>query len=388
MKKSSRYCRYTLIFTAPLLIAGAVLGLSCLILSRAGETIDPITAAQMQQSADIRYSSGLFYRPRPYKIERAKLAKADVILLGSSRAMQFVKEPWKVPAINAGGTMRDMESGEIFVNAVLDTYRPKQIIITLDWWWLSTTRRPDNPADASPLTPLTLHELTQPAVWLWDGTLSPSEFGKLLFARDALSHDIGVPALFKDAGWDPFGHYDYGSALTSPSAGSDVDFKATLDDIARTSKRNDKAPWHPFSEPNWQRLEALVKQLQEHDVETILVLPPVAPQIYDWLTSQPEPNLVNEIRRRLATLPVLTFDFHDPHSIGTDGCEFVDGIHGGEVTYLRALNSIAADPSSHLEEAVDRAMIERLIAENAGRATLKRDGRVPEADFNGLGCQK
>lgn len=387
MKNAPNYRRYALIFAVPLLIAGAMLGLSYLILSRAGETIDPITAAQMQQSADIRYSSGLFYRPRPYKIERAKLAKADVILLGSSRAMQFVKDPWKVSAINAGGTMRDLESGEIFVNAVLSTYRPKQIVISLDWWWFSTTRRPDNPADASPLTPLTLHEFTQPAVWLWDGTMSPSEFGKLLFAPGELSHDIGAPALFKDAGWDPFGHYDYGVGLTQPSGGSDVGFRATLDDIARTSKRNDRAPWHPFSEPSWQRLEALVKQLQEQDVETILLLPPVAPQVYDWLASQPEPNLVNELRRRLATLPALTFDFHDPRSVGTDGCEFVDGIHGGEVTYLRVLDAIAADPSSHLDDAVDRPMIQRLIAENVGRATVRRDGRM-EADFNGLGCQK
>lgn len=388
MKKSARYRRYALIFVLPMLVASALLGLSYLLLARAGETIDPITAAEMQQSADIRYSSGLFYRPRPYKIERAKLAKADVVLLGSSRAMQFLKDPWKVTAYNAGGTMRDLESGEIFVNAILEIYRPKQIIITLDWWWFSTTRRPDNPADASPLTPLTLHELTQPAVWLWEGTLSPSAFGKLLFAPSDLSHDIGVPALFRDAGWDPFGHYDYGISLTQPSAGSDVGFKETLDDIARTSKRNDRAPWHPISEPNWQRMEALVKRLQEHDVETILVLPPVAPAIYDWLQAQPEPNIVNEVRRRLGTLPALTFDLHDPHSIGTDGCEFVDGIHGGEVTYLRVLDAIAADPSSHLTEAVDRPMIQRLIAENVGRATVRRDGRAAEADFNGLGCQK
>lgn len=388
MKKTSNYRRYALIFAVPLLISAAFLGLSHLVLLRAGETIDPITAARLQQSADIRYSSGLFYRPRPYKIERAKLAKADVVLLGSSRAMQFVRDPWKTPAINAGGAMRDLESGEIFVNALLETYRPKQVIMILDWWWFSSARRPDSPADASPLTPLTLHELTQPAAWLWNGTLNAGELRRLLFAPGELSPDIGVPALFKDAGWDPFGHYDYGVSLTQPSTGTDIGFKATLDDISRESKRNDRAPWQPFSEENWQRLEALVKLLQEHDVETILVLPPVSQPIHDWLAAQKAPNLVNEVRRRLATLPALAFDFHDPHSIGTNDCEFIDGTHGGEVTYLRVLGAIAADPSSHLAAAVNRPMIQLLVAENAGHATVRREGRAAEADFNGLGCQK
>lgn len=388
MKTTARYRRYTLIFAIPMLIAAALLGLSFLILSRADETIDPIAAAQLQQTQDIRYSSSLFYRPRPYKIERAKLAKADVILLGSSRAMQFVKDPWHTTVINAGGAMRDMESGEIFTNAVLDAYRPKQVFISLDWWWFSSTRRPDNPADASPLTPLTLHELTEPAAWLWSGRVSFGELSKLIFKRDALSNDLGVPALFKDAGWDPFGHYDYGIGLTKPSAGSDVAFKETLDDIGRKAKRNDRAPWNSISEPAWQRLEALIKQLQDNNVETILFLPPVAPPLYDWIAAQPEPNIVNEVRRRLATLPALTFDFHDPRSVGSDSCEFVDGIHGGEVTYLRVLDAIAADPSSHLAAVVDRSMIQRLIAENAGHATIPRAGRAPEADFNGLGCSK
>lgn len=388
MKTSIRSLRYSLLFTLPLVIAAGLLGVSYLALDRAGETIDPLTAASIQQEQNIRYSSGLFYRPRPYKIERARLAEAEIVLLGSSRAMQLMADPWRRKAFNAGGAMRDLESGEIFVNAVLERYRPKQMIIALDWWWLSATRRPDGPTDASPETPLTLHELMQPTVWLWDGTLAPRNLSTLLFSPDALSPGIGLPARFSDAGWDPFGHYDYGIRLTEQAGGSDVGFAETLKDIARQSKRNDRAPWNDFSEASWQRLEALIHKLQDHEVEVIVVLPPVAGPIHEWVAEQPEPNIVNEVRRRLATLPALTFDFHDPASLGTDPCEFVDGIHGGEVTYLRVIDAIAADPSSHLNSAVDRALIRKLIDANKGHATVAREGRVPEADFNSLGCQK
>ncbi|MBK8158227.1 MAG: hypothetical protein IPK59_05395 [Rhodospirillaceae bacterium] len=388
MKRKSSYLRYALLFAIPLGIAFGLLGISYLALHRAGETIDPITAASIQQEHDVRYSSGLFYRPRPYKIERARLAEAEVVLLGSSRAMQFIADPWRSKAINAGGAMRDLESGEIFVNAVLERYRPRQMIIALDWWWLSATRRPDAPTDASPETPLTLHELTQPAVWLWNGTLTPRNLSTLLFSPEDLLPGIGLPARFGDAGWDPFGHYDYGISLTEQAGGSDVGFAETLKDMARQSKRNDRAPWNEFSEASWHRLEVLIHKLQDHDVEVMVVLPPVAGPIYEWVAEQSEPNIVNEVRRRLSSLPVLTFDFHDPSSLGTDPCEFVDGIHGGEVTYLRVIDAMAADPSSHLDQAVDRPLIRQLIDANKGRATVAREGRAPEADFNSLGCRK
>jgi hypothetical protein len=382
--------RYALLFALPLAIASSALGLSYLVLHRAGEDVGPLAAAELQQSANIAYSSALFYRPRPYKITRARLTKADIILLGSSRAMQFVGTPWKVASYNAGGAMRDLESGEIFIDSLFEVHHPKRIIISLDWWWFSKTRRPDAPSDASPDTPLTLHELVQPAIWLWDGTLTRQRLATLLFEPAALKPAIGLPAQFKHAGWDPFGHYDYGELLAEQAGGPDVGFAATLQDIQRRSKRNDRAPSNAFSEDAWKRLEALVQRMQNSGSDVILFLPPVAGPIYDWIAAQPEPNMVKEVQRRLPTLPALTFDFHDPKTLGTDPCEFVDGIHGGEVTYLRVLDAIAADPSADLEEAVDRQLIAHLIAANTGHASLKHEGqdRPPEADFNSLGCRK
>jgi len=390
MATMQRSWRYALFFALPVAVAAATLGTSFLVLHRAGEDIDPLQAAAMQQNADIAYGSALFYRPRPYKIERARLTKADTILLGSSRAMQFIETPWKSATYNAGGAMRDLESGEIFINSLFEKHHPKRVIISLDWWWFSATRRPDAPSDASEKTPLTLHELTQPAVWLWDGTLSGHELTTLLFAPATLKPAIGMAARFKHAGWDPFGHYDYGDQLTEQAGGPDVGFDETLKDIQRTSKRNDRAPRNAFSEESWHRLEALVKQIQDAGAEVVLLLPPVSGPIYDWIAAQPEPNLVKEVQRRLPTLPALTFDFHDPRTIGSDPCEFVDGIHGGEVTYLRVLDAMAADPSTDLDALVDRPLMARLIAENAGHASVKRDDptRQPEADFNSLGCHK
>lgn len=316
--------------------------------------------------------------------------KADVVLLGSSRAMQFVGDPWLVPTYNAGGAMRDLESGEVFLNSVLPIYHPKRMIIALDWWWFSTTRRPDAPTDASPETPLTLHELIQPGIWIFDGTLSAKELSALLFSAKTPRPAIGLPAYFKHAGWNTFGHYDYGDVLSEQASGSDIGFEETLKDIQRTSKRNDRGPWNDFSEKNWQRLEAIVKRLQDGGTEVILFLPPIAEPLYDWLETQPEPNMVKEVRRRLALLPALTFDFHDPKTVRTNLCEFVDGMHGGEVTYLRILDTMAADPSADLEHVLDRARIQQLIAANGGYARLQSDDptREPEADFNSLGCKK
>lgn len=385
-----RPVRYTILFALPLVVAASLLGVSHLVLQRLGEDIDPVTAARIQQTADISYSSALFYRPRPYKLERARLAKADTVLLGSSRAMQFVKDPWKTSVINAGGAMRDIESGEIFADRILDVYHPKRIILALDWWWFSVTRDPDSAGDVNPKTEFTLHELVQPAVWIWDGSLSASNLNTLLFHSGALPPAIGLPAHFSHAGWDSFGHYDYGDLLSEQAGGPDVGFEETFEDLQHKSKGNDRAPANGFSEASWQRFEALIKRFQDSGAEVIVFLPPVAGPVHDWLAQQPEPNIVNEVQRRLPTLPALTFDFHDPTTIGSDPCEFVDGIHGGEVSYLRVLHAIAADPSADLENDVDQQAVEKLIAANAGHASLKRDDRTrqPEADFNSLGCRK
>lgn len=384
------YQRYAVLFALPLLLAGAYLGASHRILQGMGETTGPVEAAQLQEQAEMRYSSAIAYRPRPYKIERALLRQRETIILGSSRVMQFVAAPWGDKATNAGGAMRDMESGHIFVDRMLAAYRPKRIIIGIDWWWFATSRELDSPSDVDPSLSLSLPDYLLPAEWLLDGSLTPARAWQSMVTPEALPPGIGFSARLQYAGWDAFGHYDYGRALMVQGNFTDIQFRETLDEVQSTSGKNFRFPGAAFSDAYWQQFVTLIAKLEEAGVEIVLFMPPIAGPLHKWVAAQPEPNMVNEVRRRLASLETPFFDFHDPRTLGTPDCEFVDGQHGGEVTYLRILRALAEAKAAGIHEIVDRPLIDRLIAENTGRASLRSadPARPAEIDILELGCAK
>lgn len=77
--------------------------------------------------------------------------------------------------------------------------------------------------------------------------------------------------------------------------------------------------------------------------------------------------------------------------MGLDNCEFVDGIHGGDVAYARLLLAMASADSNGLDRLIDRKEIERVVANYPGLAMvlneLQRKGEV-EGNVVGLGCSK
>jgi hypothetical protein len=85
------------------------------------------------------------------------------------------------------------------------------------------------------------------------------------------------------------------------------------------------------------------------------------------------------------------YDFSDSAAVGSPDCEFVDGLHGGYVTYLRMLRIMAPDLEA---DAATRGLVkpvadlDRLIAANQGRATLHDEPAGREIDYLGLGCNK
>jgi hypothetical protein len=104
----------------------------------------------------------------------------------------------------------------------------------------------------------------------------------------------------------------------------------------------------------------------------ILILPPVSKAVADALASGGRPVSLEELNVRIAGIGHPVFDFHDPTALGSGKSELIDGFHGGRVTHLRMLQAIGR---TGLGDYVDIGEIDRLIAENAGRALLKQDLR-------------
>jgi hypothetical protein len=386
--------RYIIAFALPCLIAALLAGFSFAVLTGTREQVGPIAAARIiHEAGGGLYGSALTYRPYPYKLALYTLAKPDVALVGSSRALAFLPDGFNGSMITLGGAVNEIAEGERLIPDMLAAHKPKLVIFTLDYWWFNPVRV----AEASPFSTsddiaFSLENLSAPYEWLIDGDVKPKALiGAALRRGDGLPR-IGAWASFNSSGFDEHGTRHYGGVLSGTIKHDDVKFKSTLRRVKKARPDSKGAAHGPFSEQAWASLVNIAAMLQQAGVPYRFVLPPFAPPLYQAMQDGDGPTLMAQVHERLAAAGYPFADFSDPASIGSDACEFVDGFHGGFVTYLRITRALApgleADPATRgLVRPV--ADLDALIAGNAGRATLHSEAwSGPEVDFLKLGCKK
>jgi hypothetical protein len=223
-----------------------------------------------------------------------------------------------------------------------------------------------------------------------NGTLKPKAVIAGMFSDAQMPPGIGVRAKYNLHGWDHFGRLDYGNLLTGGRKSEDRQFKRT---IRRVANADTDAKMYVHIAPATESLEqlaALIQDVRSQGIEIELLLAPLAPDVLDAIGMQDPENLINQLRARVAKLDVQSYDFTDPVALGSNHCEFVDGLHGGEVTYLRILEKISKG-SSIFSRAINQSWVNEMLAENANHANiraLRPDDAAPEIDFLNLGCKK
>lgn len=376
------------LLTATLLLA--LMGMSYRFLTRTGDTIVPSLAAEQQEGEDVLFGSALFFRPVPYKLALYRLRKPDVAIVGSSRAIEFIRRGFTTSMVNLG-SMRDMAQIRSLLQSMFSVHRPKLVILTIDFWWFNSART-EEAVDLQPDTvgQLSLVQLMQPFRWIADGKIGAGDLLAGALAPDFKPPGIGVAASYDHAGYDRDGAYDYGDDLRGKRVHNDRHFARTLRRIGESHEHNKFNVRTPLDPKHWEELVEIVRMIESQGSELILIVPPVSKTVADALSANGAPILLNQLNARLATIGTPAFNFHDPTQLGSGECEFIDGFHGGRVTHLRMLQAIVRSGRTGLGDVVDLAEIERLIAANAGHAMLKDDPRhdMPETDFLELGCVK
>lgn len=389
-RPASRLRSYNLAFALTCAVLLALMGISYQFLTRTGDTIRPSLAAERQQTEDVLFGSALFFRPVPYKLALYRLRKPDVAIVGSSRAIEFVRRGFTSSMANLG-SMRDLAQIRSLLQSMFAVHRPKLVILTIDFWWFNGARTEET-VDLQPDTvgPLSLLQLTEPYVWVVQGKIGVGDLLEGALSLGFAPQGIGAAAIYDHAGYDRDGAYDYGGKLRGRQPHNDPRFQRTLERIRETHSHNKFNVNVPLDLTHWQSLVDIVGMIRSAGSELIIVVPPVSKAIVDALAASGPPILIEEMNARLATIGVPVFDFHDPTSIASGECEFIDGFHGGRVTYLRMLAAIVRSGRTSLGDHIDISEIEQAINANAGHAMLKEDMRPgePETDFLGLGCAK
>lgn len=352
--------------------------------TRAGEIdLSHVLERQLARPlGEVLFLSGINQNAYRYKLALFDRERPEVVAIGSSRAMEFRGELFSRSFITLGGAVNNLENLEsVVAHVAASAMPPKHAYVLIDPW-LFNDRYVDNRA------PVPDFPVAVSADLIWGGlkALRRGDWVSSMFR----SPELGIHALLYKEGFARDGSQYYWGTQIGLVKPYDTGFVATFARIEGDNKnfqRNSRADPALVS-----RICKAIAVLRRSTPDIVLVAPPFASPVWERL-SQPDYAYISDgysqIRACSADLPF--FDFVNPASIeGSTDCEFIDGLHGGDVTYARMLRQIsAAHPGTtgHLHLDKLEAFIDRHRGRAGGSALALHPG-VREADFLGLGCRK
>lgn len=373
--------RFFLGFVTALITLGLVMGAFQLFLTRVGEiglarVVDRQLAAP---NGDVLFLSGVNQNSHRYKLMLFDRQQPTTVAIGSSRAMEVRAEFFTGTFVTLGGAVNNLGNLESVADHVAKAAkRPELAIVYVDPW-LFNTRYTDNQG------PVPAYPRYVSADMLWAGAKALR--GGNWIAESFRSPNLGIHAIARNEGFAKDGSQYYN--LTG--AGSyDEKFALTfarIDGDKQNFQRNTRADPRLVG-----RICVAVKKLRAAGSAVAVVAPPFADRVWQRL-SQPDYAYIadgyGQLQACLGDIPF--FDFASPAKIAdSTDCEFIDGLHGGDVTYARTLIQMAAaDPA--VRKQVDARYLADFAAKyrgHAGGTVLARDPAAREADFLKLGCTK
>lgn len=384
------YLKYYFSF---LVIISLILSIPISYLYIVGEYLTLHEVAQKQiisTNNKIIYGSALHGDTFNYKRHLVNLVRPDIVALGSSRVMQFREYMFSTSALSLGGAMNSIIEGNEFVSSILIPVKAKVVIIGADIWWFNDCfQNPKkieshNSNDSSNASPK-IRDAWTVTKWLFDEKITIKKIAKVFFEKN--SDDIGVAGQEKD-GFGPDGSYYYTRLITGQKVHEDKKFNNTY-----TRIKNGNSRFQYASLANNQHIENFIKlvdKLEKSGIHTIVFFPPFASAVNSRMNSlNGKYDYIDDIKNKLRKYKLKYYDYTDATAIGSGDCEFIDGFHGGEITYMRILKDISQyDPV--LYKNINYKLINELIEENEGRAFVF-DNEITtnnEVDFLELGCKK
>lgn len=391
----------SLLFGLPLLI-------SFLFLWRSGELLPPKEIALRLQTATAPpaiYGSAIHSNERAISFELNKIRQPNVLVIGSSRSSQYREQTFQATLGPSAGVSTLTELDE-FLSRMEGALSPDLILLHVDYWWFmedyihhtNVERVVFGPAPES--FPLTSAKLLKPIEWVLTGRISIWEMMGVIWnpqRENGLSgfEAMGVQAVFDSVGIRRDGSFLNGRRVLREGENQEG-FKNRISSLV-----NAEAPWAygRLSPEAMKGFAASLATIEARGIDIIVIAPPFPQRIVDVMSANSTYDDVQRWRQWIVALPreaglarTQVYDFHDPASIGGDDCEYLDARHGGDVTFMRILQTILIrDPESPLAGTVNRSVLDAAIVENMGLSVARflPDLYVlPEPDFVGIGCKK
>ena len=375
-----------------LFIPCSFLALNIFFLFRAGEYASLQTIAEQQRTGPsfCIYGSALHGDSFFYKLEGERAHEADIISLGSSRVLQFRGSFFRSPFYNMGLAVDSINGGRQLTTLMKTIRTPKVILLGIEFWWFNEAFASTTYVKRLPTPGPRMHfsDVIEPIRFLRQGKITISQFIRILFSSDNSHCFLGLQAIQTHSGFGPDGSYYYTDLIAGKRTDAEVGFEATRKAIDRGTGRFVYGTSIP--DRHWEEFVAWIRDMQAQGISVVPFIPPIAPSVYVEMEKHRDRYAyINELLQKTKDAGIPLLDLRDARLVGSPDCEFVDGIHGGDVTYARLLLTLAKKNPSLLPF-IDEEQLRTFILHNNGK-TMEQDPRLtndPEVDFLKLGCKK
>jgi hypothetical protein len=297
--------------------------------------------------------------------------------------MQIRGEFFDASFVNVGGAVNNIAELELVAKQIEESKKsPALVFLTIDPWWFNA-RFPESRVAA--------HVVPKPEIVSADLTIDAAKalrHGNWL-KKAHESSNLGIYALLADQGYSRDGSFNYFGTFAGTLPTSDAKFSDTLSRIAEDRNRFQKNAQPDLNMV--RRACGVIATLRAKAGHLVVLAPPFSSVVW----RQMQRGGYEYISKAYASLRACSagtefYDFSDPATVGGTDCEFVDGFHGGDVTYARILQKIGAkDPQAkhHLRD----GYLDRSVVKYAGFAGVPLQSRRQvdrEIDFLKIGCTK
>jgi hypothetical protein len=356
-------------------LVAAAIGINYAVLWRTGE-LGSLQGIILRQAQDGAIYNALSIGFADYKYASYRHAAPQIVAIGTSRAMQIRQSFFRKPFYNLGGLTQGPAQANVLADRLLlRGDPPKLVIFALDFW--TFCRPPTSPAYERRIAePDDVHDgMGQPPRnfliyrLLLERRFAAADFAQLFLPRSATDVDrIGLGARLGGSGFAADGS-NY--AIAPPEHPLEPRWSDMLNRIdAGTDKFIKDCA---VSDVALEALERFVERMEGAGSHVVLLLAPLPGPIIARMAAEGRYAYLDRLRSVLGSRYGDRFlDVLDMRNSAPDS-EFLDGIHGGEVVYMRAIMAAARLPGSALGELVDEKLLAARIDRWHGHAQITDD---------------
>lgn len=295
-----------------------------------GENMNIYDVNTIQKNSLILYGTGYSNNNVEYKLSNVS-SDYELLIIGTSRVMQFQTSDFVHSTYNAGGIISRVEQIHPLL-AYFDekNHLPKYIILGLDHYFFNES----------------WNEISDYAITNYSNrirsSISRPNVNYRLIARDIVSgrlsirelinseneDNIGVNALINGKGFRNDGFLVYGDYKILEDENL-LDFEDSLNRIEGGHRRFEYGQ-EVYAEA-LQQINLILDFAEEKNIQIIGFLPPYAPLIYEEMINSKNYDYIRKLPAEL----IEVFDQYDDHTFydfsfveGFDNTYFVDGFHG------------------------------------------------------------